>query len=142
MIFRFVSTMEYQVIYFSRGGNTKKIADAIASEIGVQAEDVKGATLKKDTFLFLGSGSYGSKPGKPMTQFIDKHLFTSRNVALFGTSGGGEGKEVQEMETQLTSKEATVKGRFFCKGKFMLFSRGRPNQDDIHEAKQFAKRMI
>ena len=35
--------MEYQVIYFSRKGGTKKVADAIASELSVNAEDVKTA---------------------------------------------------------------------------------------------------
>ena len=33
--------MNVQVIYFSRKGSTKKVADAIASEFGVNAEDVK-----------------------------------------------------------------------------------------------------
>jgi len=45
--------MKYQVIYFSRKGSTKKIADLIAFELGVNAEAVKDAKLIKDSFVFL-----------------------------------------------------------------------------------------
>lgn len=82
--------MKTQVIYFSRKGSTKKVADAIASELNVKSEDVKNAKLKDDAFIFLGSGNYGGKPGKQMIKFIEENDFKSRNVALFGTSGGGE----------------------------------------------------
>jgi flavodoxin I len=119
--------MEFQVIYFSRKGNTKKVADAIASELGVRAEDVEYAKLVENAFIFLGSGCYGGKPGKNMTEFIENNNFNSRNVALFGTSGGGEGVEVKEMENLLIFKKALIQDKFFCKGKFLMFSRGRPN---------------
>ena len=87
--------MDYQVIYFSKKGNTKKIAEAIASELGIEAEDVTDAKLKDDVFVFLGSGCYGGKPGKSMTEFIEDNTFNARTVALFGTSGAGEGVEVK-----------------------------------------------
>jgi len=45
--------MEYQVIYFSRKGSTKKVADTIDSELGVNAEDVKTAKLNKDSLSRL-----------------------------------------------------------------------------------------
>lgn len=134
--------MESQVIYFSKLGNTKKVAEAIASELGVKAEQVKDAELKQNAMVFLGSGCYGGKPAKSMVKFIEDNDFENKNVALFGTSGGGEGKEVEEMERQLKSKNANVKGKFFCKGKFLLFSRGKPSDGDLDEAKKFAKRMI
>jgi len=134
--------MKFQVIYFSGKGSTKKIADQIATELGVNAEVVKNATLSKDSFIFLGSGCYGSKPGKNMKKFIEKNDFKSRNVALFGTSGGGEGKGVDFMEDLLKNKGAFVKGKFFCKGKFWFGNKNRPNADDLNGAKKFAKKMI
>jgi flavodoxin I len=134
--------MPFQVIYFSRKGNTKKIADAIASELDVKAEDVKDARLTKDAFVFLGSGCYGGKPGKNIIKFIENNDFTSRTLALFGTSGGGEGKETEAMETLLIAREAIVKGRYFCQGRFWFGNKDRPNKDDIDDAKSFAKKMI
>jgi len=131
--------MDYQVIYFSRKGNTKKIAEAIASELAVKAEHVKDAKLKDNCFIFLGSGCYGGIPAKVMTQFIEDNDFKSRNVALFGTSGAGEGVELIEMEKILNNKDACIKGKFFCKGKFLFANRGRPNNEDLIKAKEFAK---
>ncbi len=133
--------MESQVIYFSRKGNTKKVAEAIASELGVKAENVKDAELVENALVFLGSGCYGGKPGKIITEFIEDNNFNSRNVALFGTSGGGEGMEVKEMENLLIAKKACIQNKFFCKGKFLMFSRGRPSDEDLNEAKKFAKLM-
>ena len=133
--------MVCQVIYFSRRGSTKKIADAIASELSVNAEDVKTAKLNKDSFIFLGSGCYGGKPGKHMTRFIDNNDFTSRTIALFGTSGGGEGKETEVMETMLNSKDAMVKGRYFCHGRFWFGNKDKPSNEDLDDAKKFAQRM-
>jgi flavodoxin I len=134
--------MEFQVIYFSRKGSTKKIADAIATELKIVAEDVKKAKLKENTFTFLGSGCYGGKPGKYMTNFIEKNDFTGRKVALFGTSGGGEGKETEVMETLLKDKGALVKGRFFCKGKFWFGNKDKPSNEDLENAKKFAKKIV
>jgi flavodoxin len=134
--------MKAQVIYFTKTCNTKKVAEAIASEFNVEAEDVNTAKLNKDGLIFLGSGKYGNQPGKIMMEFIENNNFKSRNVALFGTSGSGKGLEVQEMEKALNAKEASVIGKFFCRGKFMLFNRGRPNEQDFTEAKNFAKQMM
>jgi flavodoxin len=134
--------MKPQVIYFSRKGSTKKVADAIASELNVQAQDVKNAELKDDTFIFLGSGNYGSKPGKAMIKFIEDTDFSKRKVALFGTSGGGEGKETEVMQSMLQGKNANVKGTFFCKGKFWFGNKDKPSDQDVADAKKFAKKMI
>ena len=134
--------MKVQIIYFSRKGSTKKIADAIASEFDVNAEDVKTSKLNKDSFIFLGSGCYGGKPGKHMKKFIENNDFNSRNVALFGTSGGGVGKETDAMETLLKKKDAFVKGKFFCQGRLWFINKDKPSNNDLDHAKKFAKNMI
>ena len=134
--------MEYQVIYFSKTGHTKKVAEAIASELGVKAEDVNGAKMNDNALVFLGSGWYVNNPAKIMIKFIEDNNFKSRNVALFGTSGSGEGKEVKKMENILNNKKAYIKGKFFCKGKFLFTNRGRPNDKDLEGAKKFVKLMI
>jgi len=133
--------MEFQVIYFSKTGHTKKVAEAIASQLGIEADNVKDAKLKKDALVFLGSGCYGNKPAKIMTKFIEDNIFKSRNVALFGTSGSGNGLEVIEMENILDTKKACIKGKFFCKGKAFFINWGRPNNEDLNEAKKFAQLM-
>ncbi len=127
-------------IYDSRTGNTRKLAEAMAAELGIKAEDVKDASLDAgDGILFLGSGCYGSQPGKNMLKFIETHDLQGRRVALFGTSCGGAGNEVKVMAEALKGKGATVIGSCYCRGKFLLFSGGHPDAADIGAARKFAR---
>lgn len=134
--------MNVQVIYFSRAGQTKKIAETIASECDVQPESVTDAKLQDNSFVFLGSGCYGGKAGKEMKEFIETNDFPSKSIALFGTSGGGVGKEVEDMKKMLFEKEINVKGEFYCKGKFWIINRKKPDETDLNNAQNFAKEMI
>ncbi|MBN1280017.1 MAG: flavodoxin [Candidatus Thermoplasmatota archaeon] len=134
----------HQVLYFSRSGNTRKVADMIAEELGVSAEDISKAAVNKESgVIFLGSGCYGGKPSPKMLRFIEANDFENRQVALFGTSGGGLGNELQEMADALNKKDAHVQGRYACKGKtFGLFNRGHPTQEELAAAKDFARQVV
>ena len=77
--------------------------------------------------IVLGSGCYGSEPGEDMMKFIENNDFSGRNVAVFGTSGGNAGIEVDLMAAALKHKGATVLGSYHCKGKaFSRYSTGPP----------------
>ncbi len=132
------------VIYYSMTGNTKRMASAIAEELGVKALSLKeAAKLPQDDILFLGSGSYGDKPGEDMAKFIANNDFTGRKVALFGTSGAGAGKEVAAMEEALKSKGASVLGGYHSKGRaFVVVNIGHPNKDEMEGARKFAREMV
>ena len=133
----------FEVVYYSMCGSTKKIAEAIAGELGVKAEDVKmKKEPTKDSFLFLGSGCYAHKPGRKVQDFIARNDFEGRNVALFGVSGGGEGDEVRAMEESLKPKGALIKGSFYCKGRaYLFFNRGHPSNEELANARKFAGEM-
>ncbi|MCP3997691.1 MAG: flavodoxin [bacterium] len=133
----------FEVIYYSLTGNTKKVADAIATELGVAAKNVKTVDrLAEGSFVFLGAGLYGPLRGLGFRRFIDRNDFAGRKVALFGTSGEGRGKEVGALEDAVTAKGAEVAGRFFCRGEFMfLVNRRRPASKDLENARAFAREM-
>jgi len=136
----------YQVLYYSMGGNTKKLADAIAEELKVRAEDVRTSSLNSEAeIVFVGTGCYGGKPGRDISKFIASGGFQGRKVALFGTSGGGVGMEVKAMAEALKGKGARVIGSYYCTGKvlmtFNLYNRGHPDAADIDAAGKFAREM-
>ena len=61
----------FEVVYYSMCGSTKEVAEAIAVELDVKAEDIKAKEwLTKGSFIFLGSGCYVGKPGKELQKFI------------------------------------------------------------------------
>jgi flavodoxin I len=125
-------------------GNTKKLATSIAAELGVEAKNIKTETaVPQDGLLFIGSGSYWDKPAEDMTKFIMNNDFAGRNIALFGTSAKGEGKEVQGMAEALKQKGANVIGSYYCKGKsFVVVNIGHPNRDELDGARKFAREMV
>lgn len=131
------------VLYYSMTGNTRKMASAIAEELGVEAVNIKSAQeVPEGDMLFIGSGSYGDKHAEDMEKFIRKNDFTGRKVALFGTSGRGEGKEVQYMADALKQKGAIVIGSYYCKGKsFVVVNMGHPRAEDLDGARKFAREM-
>ena len=131
------------VLYYSLTGNTRKMAAAIAGELGVEAQSVKSAAgVPKDGLLFLGSGSYGDKPSDDMAKFIENNDFAGRKVALFGTSGKGAGLEVRVMEEALKQKGANIIGNYYCKGRaFIVVNIGHPGRDDLEGARKFAREM-
>lgn len=134
----------YQVLYYSMGGSTRKVADAIAAELYVRAESVKSASVSGEaSLIFIGSGCYGDKPGEAMAKFIEAQDFSGKKVALFGTSGAGAGKEVEAMAEMLKRKGAEVKGGYHCKGRaFFIVNIGMPGKADLDDARKFAREMV
>jgi flavodoxin len=49
---------DVSVLVDSRGGNTRKVADTIAEEMGITAKDVTPGLTDDANLLFLGSGTY------------------------------------------------------------------------------------
>jgi flavodoxin I len=130
----------FEVIYYSLTGNTKKVAEAIATELDVVAENVKTKDrLAEDSFVFLGAGLYGPLRGWGFKRFIDSNDFQGRKVALFGTSGEGKGKEVGALEEAVKAKGAELAGTFFCRGRFLFLKRDHPTAKNIEEARRFAR---
>ena len=134
----------FEVVYYSLTGNTKKVAEAIATELDVIAENVKTkAKLAEESFVFLGAGKYGPLRSWGLEEFIDGNNFDGRKVALFGTSGDGKGKEVEALEETVTAKGAKISGRFYCKGEFLfIINRKHPTSEDLENARKFARELV
>jgi flavodoxin len=136
----------YQVIVYSRSGNTRKVADALAEELGVKAADVVTAKIDPAAkVIFLGSGRYGGLPGPEMRKFIETGDFKGRKVAFFGTywrAGLNRGREIESTNKALEKKGATVLGDYHCPGKSKIFNAGHPTPEDLDGAKKFARAMI
>ncbi|MDF2986524.1 MAG: flavodoxin [Eubacterium sp.] len=141
--------MKTWVLYHSKGGNTKKISDAIAEELEdvLKSEQIPPAYPPENVaLLFLGTGEYAGKPDPKMIEFI-RTLNPNRvkNAAVFGTSGSGlaTGKAISAVKELLKEKGISVVDESYsCKGKFFLFmNRNKPDANDIKGAKEFARKV-
>jgi flavodoxin len=136
------------IIYFSRSGNTKKVATAIAEEFGNKVRHIRTVeSLPEGADVFLGSGLYFMRPSKLVRQFIRNNDFHGKKVAIFGTSTSGIGIETIGMEWLLKRKGAIIVGKFYCPGrfflriagKFLFIRKGRPEEKDLEKARVFAR---
>jgi flavodoxin len=133
----------FEVVYYSRGGNTRKVAEAIADELWAPAKNIQSVdTLPEDSFIFLGSGCYGSVLVKEIADFIDRNRLAERKIVLFTTSAFGWGKELSLMEKHILAKGVNIVGRFNCFGQFLAVKKGHPDVAELAKAREFARLMI
>jgi flavodoxin len=136
--------MNTKVMYFSKGGNTKKIAEAIAKSFNQSPESVPPAyPLDNIKLLFLGSAVYGGKISDKVKDYIKTlNVKKVRNVALFSTTGNGKDTAIMQMKDLIVAQGINVLDESFsCKGRFFLFLNAqRPNAEDLKNAQDFAKK--
>lgn len=133
--------MKSLVVYYSKGGKTRKVAEAIAQELNCKAIDVKKETpnFSTENLLVVGSGNYGGKPGKELQEFLENLQATSKNnIAFFATSGGPDPKCIEVMQKIVESKGFIFLSQFDCRGKIFLLNRDHPTREDLINAKSFA----
>lgn len=133
----------FEVVYYSMGGNTRKVAEVIADELWTTAKNIKSVdNLSEDAFIFLGTGCYGAVLPKDISEFIERNQLSGKRIALFTTSAFGLGKEIALMEKQILDKGVKIAGHFNCYGQFLAVKRGHPDQEDLEKARVFARSMV
>ena len=130
------------VLADSQGGNTKKIARAIAEELGIVPGEITGPVPEDAQLLFLGSGTYSNHaPGGGMMRFIRNGDFAGRRVALFGSASyENDGQRmIGILAEALEKKGATVIGVGGGRGRLFVLRNGRTHPEDLEGAKEFAR---
>jgi len=134
--------MKTEVMYYSKSGNTKKVAEAIAQTLGQASKAITpDFSLDDIDILFLGAGAYANKVEKQMKEFI-KTLNSNqvKNAVLFGTYGWHK-NFLDYMRDLLRSQGINVIDETFsCKGRLFFFIyRRHPDEQDLRKAQEFAK---
>ncbi len=134
--------MKVEIRYFSRGGNTKKLADAISSEIGIEAKTVKEKLTEDVDILFLGSSVYAYGVDDAVKEFIRGIDVKVGKVVSFSTAAliKSTYKQVNKL---LKEKNITMSEKeFACKGSFGPMHKGKPDENDVKAVKEFARQII
>ncbi len=132
-----------RVIYASRGGNTEKLAGAIARGAGARAVPADQFQLSDTAdILFVGASIYAGAIDGRLRDFL-KDLQPSQvgSVAVFGTAAGPK-SALPEIKSILEPKGIPVlEEAFQCRGSFLVANRGRPNDEDLKRAEAFARKL-
>jgi flavodoxin len=134
--------MNIAVTYFSKTGNTKKVADAIANAAGVKAIPASEYQAAPADLLFIGGAIYGGAIDPAFAAFLDTlDAQAIKSTALFCTYMSSP-KARDQMKAVLAAKGIPVAATFTCKGKFLLFNRKHPSEADLGEAREFAAKLV
>ena len=134
--------MKIAVRYYTRGGNTKKLADAIAKAVGVEAQTTSVALTEDVDILFLGSSPYAFGVDEEVKTFVQGigvkvgKVVNFSTAALIKSTHGYVAKLLEEKGIPFAPEE------FSCRGSFALMHRGRPNEADCAAAGEFAKKIV
>ena len=132
--------MKCAVRYYTKTGNTKKLAEAVAGALGVEALPISVPVEEAVDLLFLGNSYYAFNIDPEVRDFI-RSLDKSKvgKIANFGSAAmlNSTYKKVKAEADKVGIPMAEQE--FHCKGEFKGVHKGRPNEEDLQAAAAFAK---
>jgi len=130
--------MKVAVRYYSKGGNTQKIAEAIADRYNVKAQTTQVNLEETADVVFLGASVYAGAPNVEVIEFIKNNADKIGRIALFGSSASGK-STYEKVKAAAATYGVELADRFYhCPGKFLFMHKGRPNKQDLDNAVKFA----
>ena len=132
--------MTYAVRYYTQTGNTKRLAEAIAQELGVQALPISAPITETVDVLFLGN-SYDAFTIAPEVREFVAGLDKAKvgKIINFGTAAMMNSTYKKVRSVAATKGIPVLDREFHCKGEFKGMNKGRPNEDDLKLARVFAQ---
>ena len=135
--------MNIAVRYYTKTGNTKRLAEAVAEAVGVQALPISEPLTERADILFLGNSYYAFSIDPEVRSFIrsldsDKvdRIVNFGSAAMLNSTWKKVKSEADKVGIKMDKRE------FHCKGEFKGVHKGRPNDDDLQAAKDFAAKII
>lgn len=134
--------MNIAVRYYTRSGNTQKLANAIAEAVNIEAKDVAAPLTGKVDVLFLGSSVYAGGVDDAVKQFISDNKANIGKIYNFSTAAlvSSTYKQVKKLAEE--NGIAMADEEFHCRGAFSIMHRNRPNEEDLKKAKDFATNVM
>ena len=131
------------VRYYTKTGNTKRLAEAIADAVGVQALPLVSPLEEPVDILFLGNSFYAFTIDPEVREFIRKldkncvgKIVNFGSAAMLNSTYKKVKAEADKVGIPMDERE------FHCKGEFKGLHKGRPNADDCAAAADFARTII
>ena len=135
--------MKAAVRYYTKTGNTKRLAEAIARAVGAEALPISTPVTEQTDILFLGNSYYAFSIDPEVRDFVralDKskvgRIVNFGSAAMLNSTYKKVKAEADKAGIPMDERE------FHCKGEFKGIHMGRPNESDLKAAAEFAKQII
>ena len=132
--------MTYAVRYYTQTGNTKRLAEAIADELGVEALPITAPINGKADVLLLGNSYYAFTIAPEVRDFVAG--LSQNNVGKivnFGTAAMMKSTYKKVRAVADAVGIPVLDKEFHCKGELKGMNKGRPNEEDLKAAREFAR---
>ena len=135
--------MKVAVRYYTKTGNTRRLAEAVAEAVGEKALPISTPVTEPVDVLFLGNSYYAFSIDPEVRDFVrslDKskvgRIVNFGSAAMLNSTYKKVKVEADRVGIPMDERE------FHCKGEFKGIHKGRPNEEDLQAAAEFARNII
>ena len=135
--------MKAAVRYYTKTGNTKRLAEAVAKAVGVEALPISTPVEDAVDILFLGNSYYAFSIDPEVRRFIkglDKNkvgrIVNFGSAAMLNSTYKKVKAEADKVGVPMDERE------FHCKGEFKGVHKGKPDETDLKAAAEFARKIV
>ena len=135
--------MKIAVRYYTKTGNTKRLAEAVAQAVGDEALPISEPVTEKVDILFLGNSYYAFTIDPEVRAFI-RSLDSGKigRIVNFG-SAAMMNSTWKKVKAEADKAGITMEKReFHCKGEFKGIHKGKPDAEDLAAAAAFARSVV
>lgn len=131
--------MRVAVRYYTKTGNTKRLAEAVAKAVGAEALPISTPIDEPVDILFLGNSYYAFTIDPEVRSFIRSldpkrvgRIVNFGSAAMMNSTWKKVKAEADKAGIQMDKRE------FHCKGEFKGVHKGKPDEADLKAAAAFA----
>ena len=135
--------MKIAVRYYTKTGNTKRLAEAIGKAVDAEALPISTPVTEPVDILFLGNSYYAFSIDPEVRSFVkslDKNMVGKivnfGSAAMLNSTYKKVKAEADKVGIPMDERE------FHCKGEFKGVHKGKPDENDLKAAAEFAKKII
>lgn len=135
--------MRIAVRYYTKTGNTKRLAESLAAAVGVQAQPISVPVDEAVDILFLGNSYYAFNIDPEVRDFVRSldrskvgRIVNFGSAAMLNSTWKKVKAEADRVGIPMEPRE------FHCRGAFKGLHKDRPNAQDLQAAADFAKTFL
>ncbi len=135
--------MKIAVRYYTKTGNTKRLAEALAKAVNVEALPISTPVEEPVDILFLGNSYYAFSIDPEVREFV-RNLDRNKvgKIVNFGTAAMLNSTykkvkaEADKIGIPMDERE------FHCRGEFKGVHKGKPDEADMQVVAEFARKIV
>ena len=135
--------MKTAVRYYTKTGNTKKLAEAVAEAVGAEALPISEPLTEYVDVLFLGNSYYAFSSDPEVRRFVQS--LDREKVGMIVNFGSAAMLNSTYKKVKAEADRAGIpmcEKEFHCRGEFKGIHKSRPDENDLKAAAEFARSII